>query len=169
MGRYSEFWARTIIGGGGGGGGGRSDIRILNFLFFWGVIKMAVFVVVFLFVFFGEVGGGGGGGRGWGWPFAGVLWGGGGGGGVGGHFQNRLYFWGLSKILGFFGGSGGGGGGGYCKNRGLKHSGRPRWLSWMRRTTGDQEVAGSTPAEVGNILSWRLIVKYFLRSFPPFR
>ena len=38
---------------------------------------------------------------------------------------------------------------------------RPRWLSWMRRPTGDQEVAGSTPAEVGNILSWRLIVKYF--------
>ena len=27
------------------------------------------------------------------------------------------------------------------------------WLSWMRRPTGDQEVAGSTPAEVGNILS----------------
>ena len=27
----------------------------------------------------------------------------------------------------------------------------PRWLSWMRRPTGDQEVAGSTPAEVGNI------------------
>ena len=46
---------------------------------------------------------------------------------------------------------------------------RPRWLSWMRRLTGDQEVAGSTPAEVGNILSWRLIVKYFLRSFSPFR
>ena len=42
---------------------------------------------------------------------------------------------------------------------------RPRWLSWMHRPTGDQEVAGSTPAEVGNILSWRLIVKYFLRSF----
>ena len=41
----------------------------------------------------------------------------------------------------------------------------PRWLSWMRRPTGDQEVAGSTPAEVGNILSWRLIMKYFLRSF----
>ena len=37
---------------------------------------------------------------------------------------------------------------------------RPRWLSWMRRPTGDQEVAGSTPAEVGNILSWRLIMKY---------
>ena len=36
---------------------------------------------------------------------------------------------------------------------------RPRWLSWMRRLTGDQEVAGSTPAEVGNILSWRLIMK----------
>ena len=26
----------------------------------------------------------------------------------------------------------------------------------MRRPTGDQEVAGSTPAEVGNILSWRI-------------
>ena len=36
-------------------------------------------------------------------------------------------------------------------------------------STGDQEVAGSTPAEVGNILSWRLIMKYFLRSFSPFR
>ena len=48
-----------------------------------------------------------------------------------------------------------------------KHS-RPRWLSWMHRPTGDQ-VAGSTPAEVGNILSWRLIMKYFLRSFSPFR
>ena len=46
---------------------------------------------------------------------------------------------------------------------------RPRWLSWMRHPTGDQEVAGSTPAEVGNILSWRLIMKYFLRSFSPFR
>ena len=35
------------------------------------------------------------------------------------------------------------------------------------RPTEDQEVAGSTPAEVGNILSWRLIMKYFLRSFSP--
>ena len=33
------------------------------------------------------------------------------------------------------------------------------------RPTGDQKVAGSTPAEVGNILSWRLIMKYFLQSF----
>ena len=49
------------------------------------------------------------------------------------------------------------------------HVRRPRWLSWMRRPTGDQEVTGSTPAEVGNILSWRLIMKYFLRSFAPFR
>ena len=49
----------------------------------------------------------------------------------------------------------------------LSHS-RLRWLSWMCRPTGDQEVAGSTPAEVGNILSWRLIMKYFLRSFTPF-
>ena len=46
---------------------------------------------------------------------------------------------------------------------------RPRWLSWMRRPTGDQEVAGSTPAEVGNILSWKLIMKYFLQSLSPFR
>ena len=45
---------------------------------------------------------------------------------------------------------------------------QPRWLSWMCSPTGDQEVAGSTPAEVGNILSWRLIIKYFLRSFSPF-
>ena len=45
----------------------------------------------------------------------------------------------------------------------------PRWLSWMRRPTGDQEIAGSTPAEVGKILSWRLIMKYFQRSFSPFR
>ena len=33
--------------------------------------------------------------------------------------------------------------------------------------TGDQEVAGSTPAEVGNILSWRLIMKYSLRNSLP--
>ena len=46
---------------------------------------------------------------------------------------------------------------------------RPRRLSWMRCPTGDQEVAGLTPAEVGNILLWRLIMKYFLRSFSPFR
>ena len=46
---------------------------------------------------------------------------------------------------------------------------RPGWLSWMCQPTGDPEVAGSTPAEVGNILSWRLIMKYFLRSFCPFR
>ena len=44
-----------------------------------------------------------------------------------------------------------------------------RWLSWMRRPTGDQEVAGLAAAEVGNILSWRLIMKYFLWSFSPFR
>ena len=28
----------------------------------------------------------------------------------------------------------------------------PRWLSWMCSPTEDQEVAGSTPAEVSNIL-----------------
>ena len=46
----------------------------------------------------------------------------------------------------------------------------PQSMFWTEiRPTGDQEVAGSTPAEVGNILSWRLIMKYFLRSFSPFR
>ena len=37
------------------------------------------------------------------------------------------------------------------------------------RPTGDQEVAGLIPAKVGNILSWRVIMKYFLWSFSPFR
>ena len=46
---------------------------------------------------------------------------------------------------------------------------QPRWISWMHHPTGDQEAAGSTPAEVGNILSWRLNMNYFLRSFSPFR
>ena len=31
------------------------------------------------------------------------------------------------------------------------HPAGPRWLSWMRRPTGDQEVAGSAPAKVGEI------------------
>ena len=46
---------------------------------------------------------------------------------------------------------------------------RPRRGLNPRPPTGDQEVAGPTPAEVGNILSWRLIMKYFLRSFSTFR
>ena len=37
------------------------------------------------------------------------------------------------------------------------------------RPIGDQEVAGSIPASSGNVLSWRLIMKYFLRSFCLFR
>ena len=36
------------------------------------------------------------------------------------------------------------------------------------RPTVDQKVAGSIPAEVGNTLSWRLSIKYFLRSVSPF-
>ena len=61
-------------------------------------------------------------------------------------------------------------GDGLCTGRAVHRAvTRPRWLSWMHRPTGDQEVAGSTPAEVGNILSWILIMKYFLRSFSPFR
>ena len=48
---------------------------------------------------------------------------------------------------------------------------RPRWLNWMRRPTGDQEVAGSTPAEVGNIAtffrgdwSWNIFYGHSLPS-----
>ena len=37
------------------------------------------------------------------------------------------------------------------------------------RPTSDHEVAGSISAGSGNILSWGLIMKYFLRSFTPFR
>ena len=37
----------------------------------------------------------------------------------------------------------------------------PASVARMRRPTGDQEVACSTPAKVGNILSWRLIMKHF--------
>ena len=40
----------------------------------------------------------------------------------------------------------------------------PWWLSWMRRLTGVQEDAGSTLAEVGNILLWRLI--FYSHSLP---
>ena len=36
------------------------------------------------------------------------------------------------------------------------------------RLTGDQEVAGLT-RQIGNILQWRSIMKYFLWSFSPFR
>ena len=34
-----------------------------------------------------------------------------------------------------------------ARGQNLGHPSRPWWLSWMRRPTGDQEVAGSTPAE----------------------
>ena len=36
------------------------------------------------------------------------------------------------------------------------------------RPTGDQEVACSILAGSGNVLLWRLIMKYFLRSVSPF-
>ena len=34
--------------------------------------------------------------------------------------------------------------------------------------TGDQEVAGSTPAGLATFVPGDLIMKYFLRSFPPY-
>ena len=49
---------------------------------------------------------------------------------------------------------------------------RPRWLSWMRRPTGDQEVAGSNPPPRGRQHLVEIdyeIMKYFLRSFSAFR
>ena len=45
----------------------------------------------------------------------------------------------------------------------------PASVAQLDAPTAVQKVAGSTPAEVGNILSWRLIMKYFLRSFSSFR
>ena len=36
------------------------------------------------------------------------------------------------------------------------------------RSIGDQKVAGLIPAGSGNILMWRLIMKYFLQPFSPF-
>ena len=41
-------------------------------------------------------------------------------------------------------------------------------IAGLGGSVGDQEVAGSSPAEVGNMNSWSLIMKYFLRSFSPF-
>ena len=35
-------------------------------------------------------------------------------------------------------------------------------------STGDQEVVGSISARSGNILLWRLILKYLLLSFSPY-
>ena len=52
---------------------------------------------------------------------------------------------------------------------------QPPWLSWVHiwQVIGgwsDWRPGGrGFDAEVGNILSWRLIIKYFLRSFSPFR
>ena len=48
-------------------------------------------------------------------------------------------------------------------------SGEPTSVAQLdARPHGDQEVVDLTPAEIGNILSWRLIVKYFLQSFSLF-
>ena len=38
----------------------------------------------------------------------------------------------------------------------------------VARPSGDQEIAGLIQAGSGNILSCRLIMKYFLRPFYPF-
>ena len=47
----------------------------------------------------------------------------------------------------------------------MKECCRPQWglNPWPPglQSDGDQEVVGSTPTEVGNILSWRLIMKFF--------
>ena len=69
---------------------------------------------------------------------------------------------------------GGGWGAGAVRLKSLqRHCSSHNWPALVvqldARPTGDQEVAGSTPVEVCNILSWRFIMKYFLRSFSPFR
>ena len=46
---------------------------------------------------------------------------------------------------------------------------QPQMAQSGAHLTGDQDVAGSIPAGFGVILLWRLIMKYFLRSFFPFR
>ena len=38
--------------------------------------------------------------------------------------------------------------------------------NWMRRPTEDQEVPGSTPAEVGNILLWKTDHEIFSTVMP---
>ena len=49
-----------------------------------------------------------------------------------------------------------------------KGNSRPRWLSWMRRPTGDQEVAGSTPARSATFFrgdwSWNIFYGHSLPS-----
>ena len=45
--------------------------------------------------------------------------------------------------------------------------GRPRWLKWMRVRLKIRS-CGFDPRRVGNILSWRLIMTYLLRSFSQF-
>ena len=47
-------------------------------------------------------------------------------------------------------------------------SGRPKSASRKEIVSKIKEIIEGD-AEVGNILSWRLIMKYFLRSFSPFR
>ena len=49
------------------------------------------------------------------------------------------------------------------KNNLYSSGGQPRWLS-DACPTGGQEVMGSIPTGSVNILSWRLIMKYFLGS-----
>ena len=44
------------------------------------------------------------------------------------------------------------------------------WVAQLdARPTGDQEVAGSTPARSATFFREDLIMKYFIRSFSPFR
>ena len=49
----------------------------------------------------------------------------------------------------------------------LKHITMPKFL-WYKHGI-KHKLTAAFSAEVGNILSWRLIMKYFLRSFSPFR
>ena len=59
-----------------------------------------------------------------------------------------------------------------CKRCALGNPGqesRPTSAAQLDARPTGKEVVDSIPAGSGNILSWRLIMKYFLRSFSPFR
>ena len=51
---------------------------------------------------------------------------------------------------------------------GPRDPGRPRWLSRMPVRLEIRGLRVRSPAGSVNILSWRLIMKYFLQSFSPF-
>ena len=52
---------------------------------------------------------------------------------------------------------------------GMEHCAQHTRVEHVATGLEREEIASSTPTEVGNILLRRLIMKYFLQSFSPFR